>query len=297
MSTALMLGLLLAVPGASAAQSMDDLISYTVTPDPWTDSMQGKTASVRVTGKTDGRVPLALLSYMTTGPTIGPMHIGPQKLNDIDRVVLDGRESRTLQVDIPNCFYQVDFIDGTDLSQHEIDVAQFAHGWIKAVVGGDAKCDYDPSNPNPDPEYPPTPPVTPDPNDPQNPYKPPSLSPVSNGVVSGAGTPTATNTPKATARACSAVKATSYRVRAKQRNTITVRVTTTSATKPKVTLKGAGVSVSKRANSKNTAVFRVKPRRAGSIRVTASGCSKVASVKVLSAKRSQSSGSSPTFTG
>ena len=292
-----LLGVLAAAPHASAAQNMDALISYTVTPDPWTDQMQGQTAKVTVTGKTDAQVPLALLSYKTTGPTVGPLHIGPQALNDIDRVVLDGRETRTLQVDIPDCFYQVDFIDATDLTDKEIQVAQFSHGWIKAVVGGNVRCHYSsPLDPTPDPT--PTPDPDPDPNPAPSPSTVPNLTPVSQGgPVTATSAAVNVQTVGATMRACTAVSARGYRVRARQRNTITVRVKTSAKVRPTVRLRGAGVRASKKVSASGTATFSVRPSRAGAIRVTASGCVKVASVRVAVAKKAQRSGSAPSFTG
>ncbi|MEI2701467.1 MAG: hypothetical protein V9E83_13245 [Baekduia sp.] len=297
-----LVGALGAASSASAAETnclpddpsmwITDKFDWSVTPDPWTDEMQGKTVTVTITGKTQGKVPLALASYQAQSNFV--LFSFPQTLYQLQRHTLDGCETVTLKVDVPSCYYQVDFIDAEGLTQDEIDNPMYSRPRvINYANGGRKRCEPTPT-PNPDPENPPTPNPTPDPNDPQTPYTPPVLPPVQGGSVSGSGTAT---TPQPVVRACSAVKATSYRVRAKQRNTITVRVTTTSSTKPKVTLKGAGVSTSKRAGSKNTAVFRVRPSRAGSIRVTASGCAKVASVKVLSAKRTKTTGKAPTFTG
>jgi len=131
----------------------------------------------------------------------------------------------------------------------------------------------------------------------------PTLPPVTTGTTTFVpiqpGTPTVTGADdnKKKKRACTSVKARSYRVRAGQRNTVTVTVKTTSKTRPTVRLKGAGVSTKKKVSSKGTVTFRVTPKRAGSIRVTASGCAKTASVRVSRAKSSRRSGTSPTFTG
>ena len=283
--------------------------SYSCTPA-WNDHMQGGTASVTVSGT--GTV--TLLSFKTQPQLFeGDLRVltsFPQEGYDVDQVTLKAGEPKTLTVDVPSCYYQLDVVNGDpDAAVKSIGVpsstaGQFSESapMVAAILGGKDKCTFSPPpTPNPDPENPPTPDPQPDPNTPPNPYKPPVLPPVPDSQVVAAGN----TTPKAIVSACAAfnnatVKVSSYRPRAGQRNTISVRVTSKSTTKPKVTLKGAGVSTSKRVGSKNTAVFRVKPSRAGSIKVSASvsGCKKSGkAVKVLSAKRSQSRGVAPTFTG
>ena len=207
--------------------------------------------------------------------------------------MLDGCETVTLQVEVPECHYQIDFDSTADLSEEQIQTGAYNRLPIKYVLGGNEDCFGDP--PTTTTTTPPTTTTTTTtpPNPPTTPA-PPVLPP----VLTGAGNPSPLPVGgKSTKRACSSVTAKSYRVRAKQKNTITVRVKTTSKTKPKVTLRGAGLKTSKRVSSKGTVTFKVKPKRSGSIRVTASGCTKVAKVKVLSAKRAAKSGTAPTFTG
>jgi hypothetical protein len=307
----------------------DSRLSYVVSPsDAFSGTgMAGKTVKVTVTGKTKAKLPLAFFSYKTQSAKIESAW--PQELFDRDQVVLDGCETVTLEVAVPNCNYQIDFLymgpghpllneylkemypellgdlpilppipglpdfkkleprpDGTT-EQDVQDALYPSGGLINANLGGGVNC-FPPTPPPPPPPGPPTPP-----NPPTTP-KPPVLPP----VVTGATTvPPLKGASKKSKRACSSVTAKSYRVRAKQKNTITVRVKTTSKTRPKVKLKGAGISTSKRVSSKGTVTFKVKPKRSGSIRVTASGCTKVAKVKVLSAKKAAKSGTSPTFTG
>ena len=55
------------------------LFDYTFTPNPWTDAMQGQTATVTVTGKTQAMVPLALMSYKTTKPARWPQAALPDR--------------------------------------------------------------------------------------------------------------------------------------------------------------------------------------------------------------------------
>ena len=142
-----------------------------------------------------------------------------------------------------------------------------------------------PTDPGPDPNPPTTPPTT------------PNLPPVTTPTTPPSNSVVAVSTPGTTARACTAVTARSYKVRARQRNTITVRVKSSSKSRSTVRLRGAGVSASKKVSSSGTVTFRVRPSRRGSIRVTASGCVKVASVKVLSAKKAERRGTAPSFTG
>ena len=265
------------------------LFDYTVTPNPWTDAMQGQTATVTVTGKTQAMVPLTLMSYKTTKPARWPQH-----LYQIDSAVLDGCETVTLQVEVPECHYQIDFTGGV-LTSEEIESAIYLNlQLVEAMLGGNEDCFGEPPTTTTTTTPPTTTTTTTTPPNPPTTPAPPVLPP----VLTGAGNPSPLPVGgKSTKRACSSVTAKSYRVRAKQKNTITVRVKTTSKTKPKVTLRGAGLKTSKRVSSKGTVTFKVKPKRSGSIRVTASGCTKVAKVKVLSAKKAAKSGTAPTFTG
>lgn len=299
------------------------MLSYTVEPaNAFTSTgMSGKTVKLTITGKTTADIPLAFFSYQTQSPNIDSAW--PQKLYDRDEVVLRGCETVTLEVAVPSCHYQIDFLytgpghpgleselktkfkdifdmfvsaPNTDMTrlksrlgqavdEQDIKDALYPNGGqINGQLGGNANCfptttttTTTTTNTNP-----PQPPTT---------TTRPVLPPVTTGTVTQEGTPT----PKP--RACTSVKARSYRVRAKQKNTVTVTVKSTAKTKPTVTLKGAGVSTKKKVNSKGTVTFRVTPKKSGSIRVTASGCAKTASVKVAKAKSSKRSGTSPTFTG
>ena len=305
------------------------MLSYTVEPaNAFTSTgMSGKTVKLTITGKTTAKLPLAFFSYQTQSPNIESAW--PQKLYDRDEVVLDGCQTVTLEVNVPTCNYQIDFVymgpghpalneylatqypqwfsNLPDLpwtqfpagfpdikkleprpngnTEQDVQDALYPNGGIiKGQLGGNANCfptttttTTTTTNTNP-----PQPPTT---------TTRPVLPPVTTGTVTQEGTPT----PKP--RACTSVKARSYRVRAKQKNTVTVTVKSTAKTKPTVTLKGAGVSTKKKVNSKGTVTFRVTPKKSGSIRVTASGCAKTASVKVAKAKSSKRSGTSPTFTG
>ena len=287
-----------AVLDAMSSLNFDDkplaaqYLSFTRTPGTeWDAGLLGQTVSVTVTGKTTAVIPLGLFSYKTRSANL--LTSFPQELYKQDRVVLNGCETKTLQVQLPECFYQVDFFYTGNASEYQIQTSYYNKVPIYGVLGGDKSCDAPPPAPEPEPEPGPAP-DPPGPNQTPTAYQPPPLSPVTTQPFTGVGSAT---TPKPVVRACTAVTARSYRVRAKQRNTVTVRVKTTSAAKPKVTLTGAGVRTSKRVGANNTATFRVRPTRGGSIRVTASGCAKVARVRVLPAKRSQRSGTSPTFTG
>lgn len=307
------------------------MLSYTVEPaNAFTSTgMSGKTVKLTITGKTTAEIPLAFFSYQTQSPNIDSAW--PQKLYDHDEVVLRRCETVTLEVAVPSCHYQIDFLytgpghpgleselktkfkdifdmfpslspvpgfPNTDMTrlksrlgqavdEQDIQDALFPNaGMINGQLGGNANCfptttttTTTTTNTNP-----PQPPTT---------TTRPVLPPVTTGTVGGAGTTTTPSKP----RACTSVKARSYRVRAKQKNTVTVTVKSTAKTKPTVTLKGAGVSTKKKVNSKGTVTFRVTPKKSGSIRVTASGCAKTASVKVAKAKSSKRSGTSPTFTG
>jgi len=270
------------------------LLDFTVTPSHWGTTMQGQTATVTVTGRTKASIPLILASYKVQNG--GPYASYPQKLHQIDRQTLDGCETITLQVQIPECYYQLDFVSANDVTEADIERGVALVWPIKAMIGGQDKCNFGPPV---DPPTDPEPPVDPPTNPPTTPTTPtrPELPPV---TIPGAGKVTLPPSRPVRgngAAVCSSVTAKGYRVRAKQSNTISVRVKTRAKTRPTVRLRGAGVSMSRKVNAKGTVTFRVKPRKTGRIRVTASGCGKVASVRVLAAKRSQRSGKTPTFTG
>lgn len=274
-----------------------ELVDFQASPSDWNAEMQGKTVTVTATGKTKADVPLALLSYRTQngGPYASPV----QKLHGRDQVTLHGCETATLKVTVPDCYFQLDFIKTTGVTEED-----FQRGWsinaflygniIRAQIGGQNACsDVPPTNPPTEPPVnPPVNPPTNPPSPPTVPELPPVRPPVNPPVGGGGGK---VNPPSK--RACSAIAAKSYRVRAKQSNTITVRVKMTKqGSRTTVRLRGAGISLAKKTNSKGTVTFRIKPKKAGRIRVSASDCRSM-SVKVLGAKSSQTVGVKPQFTG
>ncbi len=274
-----------------------DLVDFQASPSDWNAGMQGQTVTVTVTGKTTADVPLALLSYRTQNG--GPYASLVQKLHERDQVTLHGCETATLKVAVPDCYFQLDFIKTTGVTEEDIQrgwsINAFLHGnIIEAQLGGKNACaDVPPTNP------PTEPPVNPPTNPPTNPPSPPvvpelpPVNPQPAPPVGGTGGKVSSS-PK---RACSAIAAKSFRVRAKQSNTITVRVKMTKAgSRTKVRLRGAGISVAKKTNAKGTVTFRIKPKKAGRIRVSASDC-RSTSVKVLSAKSGQAVGVKPQVTG
>ncbi len=264
--------------GGPVVLMRDFLFDASFTPKPWNSHMQGETATVTVTGKTQRQLKLALLSYKTQSAYIGTAF--PQQLYQRDMATVNGCETVKMQVKIPECYYQVDFLNAESLTEDQIQKAIYGEPVLAAELGGDSLCDFGgpptttttttttPTTTTPTPTTPitPTVPILPPVNPTPNPKPNPPVGPGGNKV------------------ACSSVTAKGVRVRAKQKNTITVRVKT-SIKSTKVTLKGAGLKSTKKINSKGVAVFRVQPKKAGRIRVTATGCAKVAAVKVLSAKR------------
>jgi len=285
------------------------VIDYSVTPNPWTSNMQGQTATVTVTGKTVAKIPLALLAYKTQPQTSDVHSAFPQELYKVDgkaqddEYTLNGCETHTFTVQIPSCWYQVDFIASDLLDDTRRANAEFGLLVIDAKLGGSAKCNFTPPTTT-EPPTTTTPPTTP------TPTTPTLLTPVPK-PVGGQGTTTTTSNVKGgsgSKRVCSSVAASSYRARVGLTSTVLVRVKTTSKSRPTVLLKGGGLGkynrkthtyagIRRRVNSKGTVSIKIKPRKATPVRVTATGCAKVASVKIGARKRTATNKVSPTFTG
>jgi alpha-tubulin suppressor-like RCC1 family protein len=124
---------------AAIGANSSSLITYSTTPSSWSGNLQSQTVTSTITAKPNCNVKVTLASYKAAGPTWNTSL--PQLLVDYQTVDLAAGQTKTVSVQMPACYYQVDLVFGGVLSGNQLNSnVLYGNKKIKWANGGNTSC-------------------------------------------------------------------------------------------------------------------------------------------------------------